>query len=62
MIAPQDTTQYHLETIGYISEILLERWGLIEVLHEGSKEHIYEELVQIFQEFFKRKYKLLMGG
>ena len=22
MIAPQDTTQYHLETIGYISEIL----------------------------------------
>ena len=62
MVAPQDCSQYELETIGYISAVLLERWGFIEVLHEGDKRLIHEELVRIFQEFHAKKYKELMEG
>ena len=62
MVAPQECSPYELETIGYISAILLERWGFIEVLHEGDKHLIYDELVRIFQEFHAKKYKELMEG
>ena len=62
MVAPKECSPYELETIGYISAILLERWGFIEVLHEGNKRLIYEELVRIFQEFHAKKYKELMEG
>lgn len=62
MLAPQDSSCYELETIGYISSILLERWGLIEVLNEGDKKLIYEELVQIFREFHAKKYRELLEG
>ncbi|MCR5758018.1 MAG: BglG family transcription antiterminator [Selenomonas sp.] len=62
MVAPKLCTQYELETIGYISAILLERWGFIEVLHEGDKRLIHEELIRIFREFHAKKYKELMEG
>ena len=62
MVAPKECSPYELETIGYISAILLERWGFIEVLHEGNKRLIHEELVRIFQEFHAKKYKELMEG
>ncbi|SHK26353.1 transcriptional antiterminator, BglG family [Selenomonas ruminantium] len=62
MVAPKECSAYELETIGYISAILLERWGFIEVLHEGNKRLIHEELVRIFQEFHAKKYKELMEG
>ena len=62
MVAPKECSQYELETIGYISAILLERWGFIEVLHEGDKRLIHEELIRIFQEFHAKKYKELMEG
>ncbi len=44
MLAPLQSSCYELETIGHISAILLERWGLIEVLHEGDKMLIQKEL------------------
>ena len=62
MVAPKECSPYELETIGYISAILLERWGFIEVLHEGDKRLIHEELIRIFQEFHAKKYKELMEG
>ena len=62
MLAPQACSQYELETIGYISAILLERWGFIEVLHEGDKDLISQELISIFREFHAKKYKELMEG
>ena len=62
MVAPKECSAYELETIGYISAILLERWGFIEVLHEGNRRLIHEELVRIFQEFHAKKYKELMEG
>lgn len=62
MVAPKECSQYELETIGYISAILLERWGFIEVLHEGDKRLIHEELIRIFREFHAKKYKELMEG
>ena len=62
MLAPQNAHKYSLETIGYISTILLERWGLIELLHEGDQKLIYLELVKIFKEFYQKKYKILLEG
>lgn len=62
MLAPQSSSCYELETIGYIASILLERWGLIDVLHEGDERLIYEELVRIFREFYAKKYKELLEG
>lgn len=62
MLAPAKVDPYDLETISYISTILLERWGLIEILHEGNKKRIYQELEDIFRDFYKEKYNMLMEG
>lgn len=62
MLAPAAGSCYELETIGHISAILLERWGLIEVLHEGDQKLIKEELTHIFREFHAKKYRELLGG
>ncbi len=61
MLAPQEASAIELETIGHLSAILLDRWGLINVLHEGSPERIREELVGIFKEFQAQKQKELLG-
>ena len=62
MLAPLQSSCYELETIGHISAILLERWGLIEVLHEGDKMLIQKELMHIFKTFYAKKYKELLEG
>lgn len=62
MLAPADSNCYELETIGHISSILLERWGLLELLHEGNQKLIQEELAEIFREFHAKKYRELMEG
>ena len=61
MLAPQEASAIELETIGHLSAVLLDRWGLINVLHEGSQECIREELVEIFKEFQGQKQKELLG-
>lgn len=60
LLAPRDCSCYELETIGHISSILLERWGLLDMLHEGSQVHIKAELVRIFREFYEAKHRDLM--
>lgn len=59
MLAPTDASQLYRDTIGHIASILMERWGLIELLHKGDKESIYQELALIFREFYQGKYEEL---
>ena len=59
MLAPMDASQLYRDTIGHIASILMERWGLIELLHKGDKESIHQELTLIFREFYQGKYEEL---
>lgn len=62
MLAPSDASQLFRDTIGYISTVLMDRWGLIGILHEGDKGSILEELTSIFKEFYRSKFNELMEG
>ena len=57
LLAPEHASGVVMETLGYISTILLDRWGFIEVLHEGSQERIAGELEKLFKEFYQSKYR-----
>lgn len=60
LLAPANSDKSEIETIGHISALLLERWGFAEILHKGDKAMIYQELIKIFTEFYRRKNKELM--
>lgn len=62
LLAPDDAEQSALETIGYISESLLESLNLLDILYEGSSKEIYDELEKIYTNYFKEKYKKIMEG
>lgn len=61
MLAPKACSREALETIGHISSILMERWGLIEALHEGNPDDIHAELTHIFREFYQKQTQILLG-
>lgn len=60
LLAPQDADEFIIETIGHIASVLLDRWGFIEILHEGNYNEIRLEMLKIFEDFYKAKYKELM--
>lgn len=60
LLAPQDADEFTIETIGHIASVLLDRWGFIEILHEGDGSEIQCEMLKIFEDFYKAKYKELM--
>ncbi len=60
LLAPLDVDEFTLETIGHIASVLLDRWGFIEVLHEGNGNEIRREVLKIFEDFYKTKYKELI--
>lgn len=60
LLAPLDADEFTLETIGHIASVLLDRWGFIEILHEGDGSEIQREVLKIFENFYKAKYKELM--
>ncbi|MBD3878465.1 MAG: BglG family transcription antiterminator [Quinella sp. 1Q5] len=60
LLAPLDVDEFTLETIGHIASVLLDRWGFIEVLHEGDGNEIRHEVLNIFEDFYKTKHKELM--
>ena len=60
LLAPQDADEFTLETIGHIASVLLDRWGFIEILHEGDGDEIRLEVLKIFEDFYKAKYKELI--
>ena len=53
LLAPFDANEYTIDTIGYIASVLLDRWGFIEILHEGDGNEIRGEMLRIFEEFYK---------
>ena len=55
LLAPFDATEFAIETIGHIATVLLDRWGFIEILHEGNGEEIRGEMLRIFEDFYKAK-------
>ncbi len=60
LLAPLDADEFTLETIGHIASVLFDRWGFIEILHEGDGAEIRSEVLKIFEDFYKAKYKELI--
>ena len=60
LLAPPEADDSTLETIGHIASVLLDRWGFIEILHEGDGSEIQSEMLKIFEDFYKTKFKELM--
>lgn len=60
LLAPQNADEFTLETIGHIASVLLDRWGFIEILHEGDGSEIQQEMLKIFEDFYKAKFKELI--
>ncbi|MBR4381967.1 MAG: PTS sugar transporter subunit IIA, partial [Selenomonadaceae bacterium] len=60
LLAPLDADEFAIETIGHIASVLLDRWGFIEILHEGDGEEIRREMLKIFEDFYRTKQKELL--
>ncbi len=60
LLAPLDADEFTLETIGHIASVLLDRWGLIEILHDGDSAEIQREVQKIFENFYKARSKELI--
>lgn len=60
MLAPQNASERALETIGQISEALVDRANFASSLFASSENEIYEELEKIYTAYFKLKYKNIM--
>jgi len=60
LLAPPDADEPAIETIGHIASVLLDRWGFIEILHEGNGAEIQGEMLKIFEDFYKAKFKELL--
>ena len=56
MLAPEGCKKHLLETVSYISGMLVERPDFTTVLKSGSKEEAFDELCGILEEFYKQKY------
>ena len=60
LLAPLNADEFTLETIGHIASVLLDRWGFIEILHEGDGLEIQREVQKIFEDFYRAKVKELL--
>ena len=60
LLAPLDADEFTIETIGHIASVLLDRWGFIEILHASDGGEIQREMLNIFEDFYKAKYKELI--
>ena len=60
LLAPLAADEFTLDTIGHIASVLLDRWGFIEILHEGDGSEIRREVLKIFEDFYKSKSKELL--
>ncbi len=57
MLVPAQAQAVSLETIGCISENLVDNFSMITVLHEGSEPEVKAELEKLYARYFKDKYK-----
>lgn len=62
MTAPEGTGRQGMETIGYLSKMLLERPEFTQLLRQGSRQEASMEVTRILEEFYRMKYKKLMEG
>ena len=56
MIAPVESNESEIDTIGHIATVLIDRWSFINLLHEGNEVEIRNEIENIFKEFYKMKF------
>lgn len=60
LLAPIDADECAIETVGHIASVLLDRWGFIEILHEGDGNEIRNEMLKIFEDFYRTRIKELL--
>ena len=60
MLAPTESNEASIDTIGHIAAILVDRWSFINLLHEGNEEEIHKEFIKIFKDFYKEKAQILI--
>ena len=60
LLAPSDSNEACIDTIGHIAAVLIDRWSFINLLHEGNGEEIHKELINIFADFYKNKFNELI--
>ena len=60
LLAPLDSNEACIDTIGHIAAVLIDRWSFINLLHEGNGEEIHKELINIFADFYKSKHNELI--
>ncbi len=47
--------QRHIEVIGYVSKMLIERVDFLKYLKAGDSDYAFNELNDILKEFYKQK-------
>jgi len=55
MLAPEDCSKLHLEVIGYVSKMLIERVDFLKYLKAIDVDKAFNELNDILKEFYKQK-------
>lgn len=55
MLAPEDCSTRHIEVIGYVSKMLIERVDFVKYLKAGEEGKAFDELNDILKEFYKQK-------
>lgn len=60
MLAPENTGENAMETISYLSRILIERPEFIRVLQEGTEQEAAFEVSNVLEEFYRSKNKNVM--
>ena len=60
LLAPPDSNEACIDTIGHIAAVLIDRWSFIDLLHEGNGAEINKELIKIFADFYKAKFNDLI--
>ena len=61
LLAPLESNEAYIDTIGHVAAVLIDRWSFIELLHEGDGEEIHKEFIKIFTDFYKTKFNELIG-
>lgn len=55
MLAPEDCSKRHLEVIGYVSKMLIERVNFLKYLKDSDREGAFDELNDILKELYRQK-------
>lgn len=55
MLAPEDCSTKHIEVIGYVSKMLIERFDFLKYLKAGDLGEAFDELNEILKEFYNQK-------